>query len=658
MSEDIGCSLVDIHAKYAESKITTQLINIAKSTVPQQKPLKFLQNLKCLYFDSSSQRGADDETGNSAKPILKFKTINAFKQRRYVALSYTWIPCYPERLVPNGGYLVKDICSGNLSPSPVRDTVFSRMQRYMNYVGAENFWIDQHCIQQEDKEAQGIGVQAMDRVYSLSYYPVTLLSRTIKTSEQLELLSEVLSGKFVVYWEDRYWISASKSLETARRALDLLNYITSDTWFSRGWTYQENYRAHLRMTLLITHSAFVRAQKPSSHLGSLDGELCINSSKFYEQVTMLCLAYENHQPRPYYWERLISRAGKYTVLLQSDKRDGDSAEDHDGAPVSMSPTIIKDISNRELFNEWDRLAIIANCCQYVNRLDSAKLEDKHSLSLSLLALCLVNGEILSNHPKNNKDSIWTRRIPMADFLQVNFFDGLRSPSKTRRLTFNKGCRFSNVSLKEEGVETEGYLWRLEDEISTNSFHRYRNRTRRYRQRPPPLEWLARRLAARYKSLSQGIYYILNLEKPLTLAQKWQLSMASKVEEAIHQKKKLCTATATFPGPGPSAVAIFIVEPGNYDEDSDETETSYAERLSFDEDSYVFTSIHRNRQGQQCFELNDINKHVSLEVDCCFGKNYWQFPRLYTRRWVHGLCFFQGCSPHPVIFPWPVSLQGL
>lgn len=156
------------------------------------------------------------------------------------------------------------------------------------------------------------------------------------------------------------------------------------------------------MTLLITHVASIRTQKPSCHLGSLDGELYINSSRFYEQATKLYLAYESHQPRPYYWEHIISRAGRYQVLLQSDNSDDDSAEDDDSAPVSMSPTIIKDIVNRELGREWDRLAIIANCCQYVNRLDSTKLQGKHSLGLCLLALCLVNREILSNHPKNNR----------------------------------------------------------------------------------------------------------------------------------------------------------------------------------------------------------------------------------------------------------------
>ncbi|KAH7471506.1 hypothetical protein FOMA001_g13233 [Fusarium oxysporum f. sp. matthiolae] len=394
MGGDMEGSRLDIRAKYAQSKITTQLINTSKSKVLQQKSLGFLEELMCLYFKTSSQRDTDQEAGNSEQPILKLATIDAFSQPQYIALSYTWKPSDEERSVHNGGYLVEDLCSGNLLPSSVRNTVFSRMQSYMNYVPAKYLWIDKHCIQQEEGEAKEIGMQAMDRVYSLSRYPVTLLSRTIKTSEQLELLIEILSEDFVVRGEGQYEISRSKTLERARRALDLLNYITSDPWFSRGWTYQENYRGGSRMRLLITHASSIRAQKPSNYVGSLDGELCIKSWEFYEQATKLCLAYKSRQPRSNCWESIISKAARYQVLLQSDDSDDDSAEGDHSAPVSMSPTIIEDIASRALDKEWDRLAIISNCCQYAIRLDSTKLQGKHSLGLSLLALCLVNGDSL------------------------------------------------------------------------------------------------------------------------------------------------------------------------------------------------------------------------------------------------------------------------
>ncbi|KAK7583628.1 hypothetical protein V3481_012911 [Fusarium oxysporum f. sp. vasinfectum] len=154
MGDDMGSSLLDIRAQYEGSKVTTQLVNISKAKVPHQKSLEFLEKLKCLYFTTSSQRDINFRSGSSAQPTLKLTTINAFRKRKYAALSYTWKPSLEEISVPSGGYLVEDICSGNVAPSSVRNTVFSRMQRYMDHVSVEYLWIDKHCIQQEEGEAK------------------------------------------------------------------------------------------------------------------------------------------------------------------------------------------------------------------------------------------------------------------------------------------------------------------------------------------------------------------------------------------------------------------------------------------------------------------------------------------------------------------------
>ncbi|KAH7243971.1 heterokaryon incompatibility protein-domain-containing protein [Fusarium solani] len=635
--------VVRIRARRPQEKITTQLVAIQTAQVEQQKSLDFIKNLRCLYFtDSPRHRNTNRRRARSTRSTLRLRTINAFKEPRYVALSYTWRRPPEELGVPEGGYMVE-------SPSSVRDTVFVRMKKYMEYVGAEYLWIDKHCIDQEEGEAKEIGMQAMDRVYSLSKYPVALLARPVKTPHQLQLLIEILSGDLVVRWEKRYWLSSSTSWQRALQALRLLNYLTSDMWFSRGWTYQENYRAKTKMTLLVPHSPNLNDKKPHGLLGSLDGELCINSVNFHEQATMLCLAYQSHQPPPPYLGNILSRAGKYTILLQS----GDLGCD-DSAPVSMTPQIIEDVTGRELDRDWDRLAIIANCCQYINRLDSRELQQSgYSLSLSLLTLCLVNGEILSNHPAEGVNAGAARAAPFTDILHMHFFDGLECPEPTGKLTFNKGCRFSSVILAEEGVKTEGHLWRLDEEIPTNGFHRHvwhkrtkRNRPGRQRRALRPLRWLAFQAAnRRLRILSERLHSIVDLHHPATFAAEWQKRMATKIEEAIYRGKTLCTATLL--GPGPRGVAIFIIESG---EDGSERKLK---------SGYVFTSFQPERRDSEGFYYNDIDRHVSLEVDCFdLEMQYGQCPKLFTKRWIHGLCFFHGCSPRHVVFPWPASLRDL
>ncbi|KAK2472747.1 hypothetical protein H9L39_14922 [Fusarium oxysporum f. sp. albedinis] len=652
VGEDMHEPLLDITQRYADPSIVKQLVHIQAANVPQQKSLGFLKKLKCLYFKNR------DHVGSSTQPTLRLRTINAFTQRRkYVALSYTWKSSPEEVNVPDAGYLVQDIESGQMKQSSVRNTVFSRIKRYMDHINCKYLWIDQHCIHQEEGETKEIGMQAMDRVYSLSKYPAALLSRKINTSKQLQLLTDILSGSFVTRRGDKYLPSSPAHWKRAQDAFRLLHYITSDTWFSRGWTYQENYRANKNMTLLITHSPTLNLEKPSRHFKSLDGELLIKSKDFSEQATKLCQAYSEYQPTQPDLTYILSKVNRYKISLASSD---------DSAPVSMSPTIIKDITSRQLEREWDRLAIIANCCQYTKRLNSTQLQgNKHSLSLSLLTLVLMNGEILRNHPQDEVDVSAARKMTITEFLHKHFYYGLDCPWDNAKLTFNKGCRFANVDLTEEGVRTRGYLWRFDGEISTAQFRNYSQTRKRKRNRQPvksPLEWLAEQLPDRYRLLSQRLYEILDLEVPSSAAEEWMLNMAGKVEEAIMMGNLLHTAKLL--GSGPLGVAVFVGQAEDTDTDGDSDGSSEMDsEMSTDSDdhdqgSYVFTSFDSAQFDRGGFDLNDLNKRVLLEVDCDSGISDRRIPRLYTKRWIHGLCFYQGRPPRPVIFPWPASLKDL
>ncbi|KAH7194147.1 heterokaryon incompatibility protein-domain-containing protein [Fusarium oxysporum] len=539
VGDDMHEPLLDIRQRYADPSIVKQL-----------KSLGFLKKL------------------NSTQPTLRLRTINAFTQRKYVALSYTWKSSPEEVNVPDAGYLFQDIESGQMKQSSVRNTVFSRIKQYMDHVNCKYLWIDQHCIHQQDGEEKEIGMQAMDRVYSLSHHPAALLSWSISTTQQLQLLVDILSGSFVTRRGDKYLPSSSAHRKSVLDVFQLLHYITSDTWFSRGWTYQENYRANNNMTLLITHSLTINLEKPSHHFESLDGELLISSKDFYEEATKLCLAYSNYQPTPPYLTTILSRAKRYKISLASS--DG-------SAPVSMSPTIIEDIRSRRLEREWDRLAIIANCCQYAKRLNSTQLQgNKHSLSLSLLTLVLMNGEILRNHPRDKVDVSAARKMTITEFLHKHFYYGLDCPWENAKLTFNKGCRFANVDLTEEGVRTRGYLWRFDGEISTAQFRNYSQTRKRKRNRQP-------------------------------------------VEEAIMMGNLLHTAELL--DSGPLGVAVFVGQAEDTDTDCDSDGSSEMDSEmstdsdDHDQDSYVFTSFDSAQFDRGGFDLNDLDKHVSLEVDC-------------------------------------------
>ncbi|KAI0541779.1 hypothetical protein GGR58DRAFT_386615 [Xylaria digitata] len=82
---------------------------------------------------------------------------------------------------------------------------------------------------------------------------------------------------------------------------------------------------------------------------------------------------------------------------------------------------------------------------------------------------------------------------------------------------------------------------------------------------------------------------------------------------------------------------------------------------FTHPAYLLTSFASEGNPSDNFDSNDIDKHVSIEVDydhIAGGRGRPRLPRLFTKCWVHGLYFFYGCPMQDVVFPWPTTLQNL
>ncbi|KAH8803038.1 hypothetical protein F5884DRAFT_824072 [Xylogone sp. PMI_703] len=694
-------SLLEISARHSPSSFTSRLVSIQSSRMTQAKSLDFIRNLERLYFEKASNRRRYDskEIEAASRPALLREKINAFDERNYVALSYTWdaSPYEIKAGVDSDvvGFIVQQ-WDGEVrepEPSPVRNVVFDRMKRYINYVGADYLWIDRHCM------------QAMDLIYGLSLYPVALLTRRVESSEELQLLVQILRGELVEDSPGKYTLAKGLSIKQALKAVHVLRDITSDLWWTRGWTYQEDYRASTRMTLLLPHLASLENEKPYMvkptrrkyvMLGRLPGELCINSVTFHDEATKLCLAYQNQKPLgSAICKSILERAGKYTALLQVQDEDGDMV-----APKAMTPTIISDVADRQLKQAWDRLSIVSNCCQYSVRLDSIDLRNKgHSLSLPMLALYLLNGEILSNYPDDEIDP----SLNIVKFLKVQSFEGFYPPFSKRGLSFNKSCRFADVQLVEEGIQTIGHLWRLDTLIHTKALSSalpYEPASE-YGLKLEPRRQLRRLIdeLSNYhcdflcERLDQFLADDYKADGETTFAKGWLDLMVINLLAAIDEGKLLCTASLIHDHqPAQYSGGIFILEDyrppssremtndvdftdseeSNKKEKALETVTSShssnsragggkVDYRNFEEPVYVFTSSQPRQEESDTAYHNDIDRYVSMEVDVSDmrGKNTpSRMPYLFTKRWIHGLYFFEGCPRQKVIFPWPASLHEL
>lgn len=645
MTDDLGDSLSTIRRHY-QQPLVTLLLDVQKTEMQHLKSAEFMQALECLYFSTENNAlnssARSTRSGDTHLPtILMRRPINTDNETDYVAVSYTWQ--YPLPLVqPCGKYSVQSR-EGEFLRSKVRDSVFERVGKYMMHFNLRYLWIDQECLVQEDGEEKRTAIQAMDLVYGRSRHPVGLLYQPIMSIVELELLAGLMNGRFVVKSGSEYNLSPGLLCESACKILELLEAIVSDIWWTRAWTYQENYRGRIYTKLLIPHCiSSENYQNDYVELfGDVPGEIVLNSTKFHAAATTFCLAFDPPASLIKARELVLERARKYKLLLEKPGADG-----RDLATRSMTPLIVADIEKRQLKDPLDRLPIIANCCQYPIRLNHTELAKRgHSVSLAILALFLLNGDILYNGPDNRNCASVTHNI--TSFLDAQAFNRYLPPGSMHGLTYNKRCRFIDVELTRHGIRTEGHLWKLGRCIDTSRFPKTlpyvedNGSLRRDERRN--LMLLANELDERgFSSLHTEITIFLEhgstSQYKNSFAREYQNHMAEEVASAVSQGRLLRLGALWSPSDEHSPHrGIFICnQPG-------------PEGLP----DYVFTASREKEADDGRGLLNDIARHVSLEVDCTITSG--RLPNLYTRCWIHGLCFFYGCPRMQVNFPWPSTI---
>ncbi|KAI0100402.1 heterokaryon incompatibility protein-domain-containing protein [Nemania sp. FL0031] len=672
-----------------EESIVSAVLGIQQHAITRSN---WIKSLECLYLATDQ----DDEPSGKRRRLANGESVASYytpevlrrtyldpvsdpeRGREYVAVSYTWEFSEEEEEQEScqsfGGYFIEPRTRDPrepAQPSNVRDVVWERVLHYAKHVKCETIWIDRECVDQDNAKEKEAAIQNMHLVYSLSRKPIALLTHVIQTAEELDLIVGLLLGDI--------------KEEERTAALDLLDEITSDLWWQRAWTFQEDYRGSTRMTLLIPHTSNLEHRKQAARdlsnrplLGTLAGEICIKSTEFRRCATQFCLRLKAEQPEmEAICNRILSTAGKYNVLLQ----DAHVSSAYSTISRSMTPTILKDISRRGILAESDRLAIAANCCGYTVRLDTTALNKcGSSLSLCMLALCLLNGEVMENHPRPRRGTL---RDGIFTYLSKQFLRSFRPPID-EGLTFIKSCRLVDPVLTLAGTQTRGHLWRLGKVIRPQALKRNKYCTL------SPLETLATDLqynkygksytelatnllaciqeASATRRIGKHQRYTGRSPFPHSRPWGWRSWMTSEVETALLEGKPLRLA---------SVVGAENRADGHYSaifvgEDADDWGDDEGDDNANVPPSYVFTSV---RPTKEHARFGDIPKHVSLEVELEWPKHDHKpskddinipqaeqersseprLPKLYIKRWLNGLCFGEPYPQQPVLFPWPADL---
>lgn len=264
--------------------------------------------------------------------------------------------------------------------------MLERVIRFAKYCGLDYLWIDQECIEQDDPNDKDIGIQAMDMVYQMADQAVAVLEVKIKEQRHLDALGLLQSCGF----EDL----ASTDLQDLIEALEV---ILSDPWFTRTWCLQESTSAARDMALLIRRDPSL--QLPDSLRGRSQTEFDfeIDLSALQEQIPGWVVYQVDRIAEsgdPVLHARGVALLAAWSQMLIPDVGpSSDRVDFRGGRPVCDAAEALRYMGLRCNTITSDRLAILANLCQYNIRLNDRELDQLgYGFSICAITLAVLNGD--------------------------------------------------------------------------------------------------------------------------------------------------------------------------------------------------------------------------------------------------------------------------
>lgn len=568
------------------------------------------------------------------------------------------------------------------------DAVLDRILRFKlanpDYLNTP-FWVDKLCINQAESAEKEVAVHSMDLVYQYSGRRVTgadgttrvigcslgLLFVEITTADQLRMLRGLLDSKFADFVDGKPTLLVPA--EEAARVLDLVEMILGDNWWHRAWIFQEEFLASSSMVLLLPCAVDrsglgLENEEGVDLFGQTPGEIEVRPLNFRSCVTELCLALCDAEEPPAdeavrrRCAEILKRARRYSFLHRRPETSAAVAGPH-SVVRAMSPAIFEDIASRGITVPSDVLAIAANCCRYVTRLDAQVLNGMGgaSLSVAVLAMFLMNGEIVRHDVRPDEmlgqsvmQCLGTAKLP------------IRSPVRVGELIFIKMCRLPAFAMTADGFRVRGVLSRLDKKIKVKvsipdqeaywKASRSESVTNRLNTAE---ERLLLVLAAHLRSIrtegGDALHTVLTtfVEKktyepsPGRPPQYWshkhaEVLMAKGVCRAMAEGRPLWLSRLHGVRPWAPWLGVFVIE------------DAALELAGPNVISFAFTASQSDHEftdrGAKLSRKNTRITSLEVRYDPATG-------RIWPRRWLNGLCFYNSRNhPRELVIPWPAWMQ--
>ncbi|KAK2001303.1 hypothetical protein LX36DRAFT_363224 [Colletotrichum falcatum] len=407
------------------------------------------------------------------------------------------------------------------------DEILDRAVEYAAHEGLRCIWIDRSCLLQDKSRMHQIGIQSMDLVYQKAARTAAILETAITRQATLDSLgmifawtetgntfgedpgqdwwdlhvfpSDIMAGGEAPWGLLDQHVPKQAQEHLGKRAcdnvLDLLEALGEDRWYTRAWILQESISAGPNLTLLFrvspglgyVTSPFVRQ----------NGRLLTNKTRDQQTFVMsytelLSLA----QGVGHMIRKSFSEEEPYTgpvgtpVFFKSRDRDGELVnkamrvlnpdtlrrqhphkkrggvfryDEHFTCNAASAITLLR---SRHCFKAEDKVAIVANLCNYEIRLNTFRLAERFkSLRLCLVALALLNGDLSILIPEHYDLDVPTpslRGIPLLEFAVTSLHR-----LNTIEIEPSSSARFQSTNtqiLRPGGAMLAAYIWRVDRQV--------------------------------------------------------------------------------------------------------------------------------------------------------------------------------------------------
>lgn len=392
LANDTDQSFCEIFS--SDRDLRQAMVDIAKQSGRRSKAQDWARNLRFLLIPRSEDneglcnelpKGIVSTATSPCQTVLKVGDQSSLADRAaYIAVSYCWERPDVEWFTDLIEEPIEILEAGiGKRPSTVPPDVLHRSVAYAKHRGINAIWIDQECINQDDEIEKENGIQAMDIVYQESRHPIAILQYCFETQIELDVFSSLFGMEDELYRPDQIEV-----------LYEVLSDISEDPWFSRAWTLQEATSAGASMMLLIGCPGLDKC----SSFGPIPGEFEISIREFQDCMAMAVVFIEERLEAGAWSDDSLAISASNcasemwnlvpTIYSGSAERDGSHRQQ---CTAAEALTLLEDRTN-SVFS--DRLAIMANICNYEVRIDSKVLEQPDSsFSACALTLAVLNGDM-------------------------------------------------------------------------------------------------------------------------------------------------------------------------------------------------------------------------------------------------------------------------